>query len=148
MKKLLLLLIAVLASVGVNAATFTWTSDDGQYTVTASNVNKTGSDTYQKLEVNKEGALAAFVEATKDLSDPDGGPLKGVGGNSQRVNLIVEGPMDADDFTAMNSSTVSRWGTFTSVDLSAATIADFGQLAGMSMSGMKYLQLPGNLKST
>lgn len=135
--------MAVLASVGVNAAKFTWTSDDGQYTVTASNVG----DETQKLEVNKEGALAAFVKATKDLSDSEGGSLKGVGGNSQRVNLIVEGPMGADDFTAMNSSTVSRWGNFKNIDLSSATISGIGDMGEMNLSGLEYLRLPNGLTS-
>ncbi len=135
--------MAVLASVGVNAAKFTWTSDDGQYTVTASNVG----DETQKLEVNKEGALAAFVKATKDLSDSEGGSLKGVGGNSQRVNLIVEGPMGADDFKAMNSSTVSRWGNFKNIDLSSATISGIGDMGDMNLSGLEYLRLPNGLTS-
>lgn len=139
---LLLIIMSVLVSIGTWAANFTWT--DGTYTVTASNVDLNG-DVFQKLEVSGPGALAAFVAATKDLSDSDGGPLKGVGGNSTRVNLRIEGELNADDFSSMNSTDVPRWGTFTSLKMDNATVADFSALSGMSMSGLKYLQLPGSL---
>ena len=143
MKRFLLFaMMCVCASIGAWAAEFTWT--DGTYTVTASNVNLNG-DVFQKLEVSGPGALAAFVAATKDLSDSDGGPLKGVGGNSTRVNLRIEGELNAADFSSMNSTDVPCWGTFTSLKMDNATVADFSALSGMSMSGLKYLQLPGSL---
>ena len=140
---LLLIMMSVLVSVGTWAAGFTWTS--GEYTVTASNVEVGGSDTYQKLVVNKPGALAAFVAATKDLSDSEGGPLKGVGGNSTRVNLQIEGALNSDDFSALNSTKVARWGTFTSLDLTNVTGIDFETISGMKMGSLKYLKLPGNM---
>ena len=143
MKRFLLFaMMCVCASIGAWAAEFTWT--DGTYTVTASNVDLNG-DVFQKLEVSGPGALAAFVAATKDLSDSDGGPLKGVGGSSTRVNLRIEGELNAADFSSMNSTDVPRWGTFTSLKMDNATVADFSALSGMSMSGLKYLQLPGSL---
>ena len=151
MKRFLLFAImCVCVSIGAWAAGFTWTSSDGQYTVTASNVNVGGSDTYQKLVVNKAGALAAFVAATKDLSDSDGGPLEGVGGNSTRVNLQIEGPLNSADFSALNSTEVARWGTFTSLDLTNAEIADASVITGseMKMGNVKYLRLPSNFQST
>lgn len=141
MRKLLLLFVLALTAIGVKAANFTWTSSDGQYTVTASNVQIGNSNTYQKLEVSGPGALAAFVEKNQDPNNL----LMGVGGNADRVNLQITGELSADDFSALNSSTVSRWGTFTSLDLSGATISSIGDMEDMNMSGLKYLRLPSNL---
>ena len=141
MKKLLLLLIVVLASVGVNAATFTWTSADEQYSVTASNVG----DETQKLVVSGPGALAAFVEATKNNDDSHGGQMLGVGGAPYRPNLVIEGSMSASDFTAMNSTEVERWGNFKNIDLSSATISGIGDMGDMNLSGLEYLRLPNGV---
>jgi len=148
MRRLLLfVLMCVCVSIGAWAAGFPWTSSDGQYTVTASNVEVGGSNTYQKLVVNKAGALAAFVAATKDLSDSEGGSLIGVGGNSTRVNLQIEGALNSDDFSALNSTEVARWGTFTSLDLKNATIEDMSVItsSSMSMGNLKYMRLSPNL---
>lgn len=144
---LLLIMMSVLVSVGTWAAGFTWTSSDGQYTITASNVNVGGSDTYQKLVVNKPGALAAFVEATKGDAN---NVLMGVGGNASRVNLQIEGALNSDDFSALNSTEVARWGTFTSLDLTNAEIADASVITGseMKMGNVKYLRLPSNFQSS
>ena len=144
---LLLIIMSVLVSIGTWAADFTWTSSDGQYTVTASNVNVGGSDTYQKLVVNKPGALAAFVEATKGDAN---NVLMGVGGNASRVNLQIEGALNSDDFSALNSTNstgVERWGTFTSLDLKNATIENMGVItsSSMSMGNLKYMRLSPNL---
>lgn len=139
MRKLLLFFAMLCVSVGAWAVGFTWT--DGTYTVTASNVSLGGSDTYQKLEVSGPGALAAFVEATKG----EGSPLRGLGSESQRVNLHIEGGLNADDFNSLNSTNVPSWGTFKSLKMDNATVADFSALSGMSMSGLKYLLLPSNL---
>lgn len=136
--------MSVLVSIGTWAADFTWTSDDGTYTVTASDVSIGGSDTYQKLVVNKPGALAAFVEATKDDAN---NTLQGVGGNTSRVNLQIEGGLNSSDFSALNSSDVERWSTFTSLDLKNATIEDMAVITGssMNMGNLKYMRLPSNL---
>ena len=141
---LLLIIMSVLVSIGTWAADFTWTSDDGTYTVTASDVSIGGSDTYQKLVVNKPGALAAFVEATKDDAN---NTLQGVGGNTSRVNLQIEGGLNSSDFSALNSSDVERWSTFTSLDLKNATIEDMAVITGssMNMGNLKYMRLPSNL---
>lgn len=141
---LLLIIMSVLVSIGTWAANFTWTSSDGQYTVTASNVNVGGSDTYQKLVVNKPGALAAFVEATKG---DDNNVLMGVGGNASRVNLQIEGALNSADFSALNSTEVARWGTFTSLDLKNATIENMSVItsSSMSMGNLKYMRLSPNL---
>ena len=145
MRKLLLFFAMLCVSVGTWAADFEWTSDDGQYTVTASDVSVGGSDTYQKLVVNKAGALAAFVEATKGVAN---NVLMGVGGNASRVNLQIEGALNSADFSALNSTEVARWGTFTSLDLTNTEIAGVSTMSGMSMGNVKYLRLPSNFQST
>ena len=144
MRKLLLFFAMLCVSVGTWAADFEWTSDDGQYTVTASDVSVGGSDTYQKLVVNKAGALAAFVEATKGDAN---NVLMGVGGNASRVNLQIEGALNSADFSALNSTEVARWGTFTSLDMKNATIDNMAVITGssMNMGNLKYMRLPSNL---
>ena len=144
MKRFLLFAImCVCVSIGAQAADFEWTSSDGQqYKVTASDVQVGNSDTYQKLVVNKAGALAAFVEATKGNAD---NVLMGVGGNASRVNLQIEGALNSDDFSALNSTEVARWGTFTSLDLTNVTGIDFETISGMKMGSLKYLKLPGSM---
>ena len=146
MKRFLLFaMMCVCASIGAWAADFEWTSSDGQqYKVTASDVQVGNSATYQKLVVNKAGALAAFVEATKGDAN---NVLMGVGGNASRVNLQIEGPLNSDDFSALNSTEVERWGTFTSLDLKNATIEDMSVItsSSMNMGNLKYMRLSPNL---
>lgn len=144
MRKLLLFFVMLFVSVGTWAAEFTWTSDDGQYSITATNVQIGSSSTYQKLVVSGPGALEAFVEATKGDSN---NALMGVGGNSDRFDLIIEGEMNTNDFSALNSDDAGRWGTFTSLNLSNVTGIDFETITSsdMKMSGLKYLKLPSNM---
>lgn len=169
MKKLLTFLVLLTVSVGTWAADFTWTSSDGQYTLTATSIDAGyydadgdgNNDSYtdvgiQFIEVNKAGALAAFVEETGSTSY-QGGQLNGIGGNSARSSLKITGPMNEDDFSSMNSTEVARWGRFTIVDLKDvenATLADISKMnlspvAGdTSLEGVKYLRLPNGMTSS
>lgn len=142
MRKLLLFFAMLFVSIGTWAAEFTWTSDDGNYTITASDMAPVGNDTYQRLEVSGPGALEAFINATKDLSDSEGGPLKGVGGNETRVHLRIDGDLNAADLAALNSSEVYCLGTFTSLDLQAATIPSLDAVKSMNLGNMEHLLLP------
>lgn len=155
MRKLLLFFAMLSVSIGMRAENFTWTSEDGQYEVTASDVQVGNSNTYQKLVVSGPGALAAFVEATKNGGDPVPGkpyadkPLYNLGNTAgpegNRVNLIIEGEMNSDDFSALNSDDVSGWSKFTSLNLTNAESIDFTMMSDMKMGGLQYLQLPGNM---
>jgi hypothetical protein len=134
----------------MRAANFTWTSSDGQYTVTAENLdagwheigygNKYYEDT-QILKVNKAGALAAFVADTKNLS---GNSLMGVGGNSSRQILQIQGPMNSSDFAAMNSTDVARWETFTTIDLAQVTVSTAADVQSMNMGNAETIILPNS----
>jgi hypothetical protein len=121
----------------MRAAEVNW-SQDG-LSVTGSNMAPQGSDTYQLLTVSGPGALAAWINATKDQA---GNELGGVGGNSTRVHLRIDGTLNADDLAALNSSNVARLGTFTSLDLQNATIPSIDALSSMNMANMQHLLLP------
>ncbi len=155
MKKLLMFLVLLTVSVGTWAASFTWPEQgedpEGTYTglsVTASNLSVGNvGDIYQKLVVSGPGALAAFINSTKDYADGTfGGPLKGVGGSETRVNLQIEGELNAADLAALNSANAARLGTFTSLDLKNATIST-SDVSGIAMSNLKYLRLPANFET-
>ena len=137
MKKLLMFLVLLTVSVGTWAASVNW-SQDG-LSVTGSNMAPQGSDTYQLLTVSGPGALGAWINATKDQA---GNELDGVGGNSTRVHLRIDGTLNADDLAALNSSNVARLGTFTSLDLQNATIPSIDALSSMNMANMQHLLLP------
>lgn len=137
MKKLLMFLVLLTVSVGTWAASVNW-SQDG-LSVTGSNMAPQGSDTYQLLTVSGPGALAAWINATKDQA---GNELDGVGGNSTRVHLRIDGTLNAEDLAALNSSNVARLGTFTSLDLQNATIPSIDALSSMNMANMQHLLLP------
>ena len=150
MKKLLMFLVLLTVSVGTWAANFTWSSSDGQYTVTAENLEAGwhdighGNNNYeatQILKVNKEGALAAFVADTKNLS---GNALLGVGGNANRKILQIQGPMNSSDFAAMNSTDVARWGTFTTIDLAQVTVSTAADVQSMNMGNAETIVLPNS----
>lgn len=167
MKKLLMFLVLLTVSVGTWAASFTWTSSDGEYTVTASYIDAGyydsdgdgNNDSYtavgiQVLEVNKAGALAAFVDETN-------GQLNGVGEDSSLLTLTISGPMNSDDFESMNSSEVAAWGRFTNVDLKGVENATVSDVCKMNLSqftgettltgnldGVKYLRLPNGMTSS
>lgn len=160
-------LVMLTVSVGTWAASFTWTSSDGEYTVTASNINAGyydsdgdgNNDSYtavgiQVLVVNKAGALAAFVDETN-------GQLNGVGEDSSLLTLTISGPMNSDDFESMNSSDVASWGRFTNVDLKGVENATISDVCKMNLSqfteettltgnldGVKYLRLPNGMTSS
>ncbi len=150
LKNLLTFLVLLSVSLGMRAADFTWTSSDGQYTVTAENLDAGwhdigyGNKNYeatQILKVNKAGALAAFVADTKNLS---GNSLMGVGGNTSRQILQIQGSMSSDDFAAMNSSEVARWGTFTTIDLAQVTVSTAADVQSMNMGNAETIILPNS----
>ena len=64
LKNLLTFLVLLSVSLGMRAASVNW-SQDG-LSVTGSNMAPQGSDTYQLLTVSGPGALAAWINATKD----------------------------------------------------------------------------------
>lgn len=132
----------VYAVTGAWASEFTWTSSDSEFQITATNVQVGPDDNYQKVVVNTPGALAAFITAVKENNE-----LWNSLGNNGRVNLQIEGELNSDDFSALNSSEVEGWGTFTSLDLKNATIADMAVItnSSMNMGNLKYMRLPSNL---
>ena len=149
-------LVLLTVSVGTWAANFTWPEQgedpEGTYTglsVTASNLSVGNvGDIYQKLVVSGPGALVAFINSTKDYADGTfGGPLKGVGGSETRVNLQIEGELNAADLAALKSANAARLGTFTSLDLKRATISNTSDVSGIAMSNLKYLRLPSNFET-
>lgn len=117
----------------------TWTSDD--YTVSVYNVQVGPTDNYQRLVVNSPGALAAFIAAT------NGSALTTADSQGRRVNLQIEGELNAEDFTALNSSTESL-AKYTSLDLKDATVAEINVMTSMQMENLKYVRLPQNISSS
>jgi hypothetical protein len=142
MKKLLMFLVLLSVSLGMRAANYTWSQ--GDYQVVLTSVQIANSDTYQKITVNSPGALAAFMEAA--ISDSNN-PLYGLGGNSNRVNLQIEGELNSYDLAALNTTEYAPLATFTSLDLKKATIANTSDISGMSMSNLQYLRLPSNFNT-
>ena len=154
LKNLLTFLVLLSVSLGMRAADYTWTQ--GDYQVVLADVpagSVAGKDTYQKITVNSPGALAAFMEST--ITDSNN-PLHGLGGNPARVNLQIEGELNANDLKALNSTDYSPLATFTSLDLKRATIeittnaetgAQTSGISGIKMSNLKYLRLPSNFNT-
>ncbi len=73
--------------------------------------------------------------------------MKGVGGNSTRVNLRIDGNLSSEDLAALNSTEVTPLGTFTSLDLQNAVIPDIASLSGMNLGSMQHLLLPCGFES-
>ena len=150
MQRLLLFFTLFLAAVVAKAGNFTWQSNDGEYTVTASESgNAQNPPEIQVLEVSGPGALAAFVNATKgNTGQPPGlenEPLYGLG-KGPRVNISIKGELNADDFDALDSDEATQWSHYTAVNLSEA-IFDLSDITGMNMGGMEYLRLPNGMTS-
>ena len=134
----------LLTAIVVNAKPINWNQDG--FSVRGED----GDGQKQRLTVNKPGALAAFINATKDLPgpDPENSPLKDLGKDPNRVNLVITGELNADDFAALNSA-VSGCGnltTFKTLDLSGATFS-IGDVSGMNLGGLEYLRLANSMTS-
>lgn len=124
MKKLLLLLIAVLASAGVNAAPFNnnWTDDAG-HSLTGQH-NAQGHA--QSLAVNQPGSLAAWVAAVanEDGTPKDAGnPFMGVGEQPDVTTLVITGTLNADDFAALSTLKCKAFAKFANIDLSSVVLS-------------------------
>lgn len=148
MKRFLLFAImCVLTVIGVKAAPVNWS-----YTVDG--VTYTGKydilNDHVRIEVDQPGGLAVFINQTKD-ADP---ALGGIGADGAPTVLKVEKPggceLNADDFSALNSTGVPALAHFTTIDLKGAIIEDASVISGssMSMGNVKYLRLPENFQST
>ena len=128
MRKVLLLSTMFLMSLGINAAPFSsWSSGDANsYVVTGAETPQT-----QTIEVNKGGALAAFLDATNFNYDlPEG-----------RKKLIIKGELSSADFAAIKSSTITKWSVFAEIDLSEASFT-LSDMNGMALENLEYIILP------
>lgn len=55
--------------------------------------------------------------------------------------------LNADDFTALNSTTTEALSGVTTVDLSASTVESISTMKDMNLANMEYLRLPNNMTS-
>lgn len=152
-------LVLLCISIGMQAQDPTWT--DGTYSVTITNIDPNqvgGKNTYQKIEVNQAGALAAYLAAYSAAAPNDVKPHQRI--DATRVNLQIEGPLNENDIAALKSANVSfkrpvegqpgveetvyPLASITSLDLKNATFETTVSMAGMSMENLKYLRLPSN----
>lgn len=113
-----------------------------------------------ELKVSGPGALAAFfadadnaanitaignINSTKLKIMPL--PQEGAAPPQPGVEPVCE--LNADDFSALNSTTHSELAHFTTVNLKNVTVTGgISTMSGMRMSGVKYLRLPSNIQST
>ena len=58
------------------------------------------------------------------------------------THLIINGPLSAADFEALNSATNTNLASITKLDLSGAAVASISTMSGMDLSAMEYLRLP------
>ncbi len=118
MKKLLLLLWVVLASVGVNAADISG--------VVSGVTGNTGYDPkVQNMNVRRAGALAEWVAALSGDDNYDkNNPYHGFGGSADMTTLVITGTLNADDFAALSSVECAGFARFPSIDLSGVTLAE------------------------
>lgn len=116
-KSLFLFVVGFLATLGVNAATYTWPETGEARVILTDGDSKT-----QLVEVKAAGDLAAFFEATKDLEGANA--LRGLGSNSDRWILKVSGPLNASDLQVLNVTTYPQLNNFNLLDFSDATLAE------------------------
>lgn len=90
-----------------------------------------------RIEVDQPGGLAVLLQNNSTFLD-----------NATPTKLEIGKPggceLNADDFSALNSTTYSVLEQFTTVDLKEATIESVSTMSGMNLSGMEYLRLPSS----
>ena len=137
MKRFLLLVMTLaLAVLGIKAEPVNWSyvGDDGKtytgkYDITNDKV---------KIEVEQPGGLAVFLQKGSSV-------LNGVSPTKLEIGKPGGGcELNADDFTALNSSNVTALKNFKTVDLKEAIIPSISTMSGMNLSGMEYLRLPSS----
>ena len=149
MKKLLMFLVLLTVSIGLWAGpTHTWTSSDGQYTVTVSELDAGwhdigyGNKEYEAtkvITVNKAGALAAYWAEQLTYTDPLQPGQHRLDIPHHIKNLVIEGPMNANDFAVI---TGDKWNNATNVDLSKVTVSNASDVQSMNLSNIETVVLP------
>lgn len=158
MKKILLILLGVLALVEVKASDLSGIVDgvtgntDGQ------------NPKVQTLNVSVPGALKQWVAAITKGSYVDGGnnPFNGFGGSGDFEKLEITGTLNAADFAALSSVSCAGFSRFPAIDMSGVTLADGATVDDVlaidfrpasftqngttkSGSGAQYIRLPNGV---
>lgn len=157
LKKILLILLGVLALVEVKASDLSGIVDG----VTG---NTGQNPKVQTLNVSVPGALEQWVAAITTGSYADGGnnPFNGFGGSGDFEKLEITGTLNAADFAALSSVSCAGFSRFPAIDMSGVTLADDATVDDVlaidfrpasftqngttkSGSGAQYIRLPNGV---